>query len=127
MKREILFRGFGLTSNEWVEGDLIHGVGIKSGSLYILPNKVNLAYVKNCDPLDGVQVHPDSVGQFTGLMDCNGAKIFEGDKLHRLLNVHFTVVFQNSKWIAIPKTDSDLYLDASQFKECEITGNTFKP
>lgn len=74
--REILFRGKDKDGN-WVEGDLIHGVGYyKSGKLFILPIKYNLAYVPNCDPLDGVEVIHETVGQFTGLLDKNGVKGF---------------------------------------------------
>lgn len=81
MNREILFRGKCAQSGEWVEGDLIHGIGNKQGNIYILPNKTNLAYVKHCDPLDGVRVDIKTVGQFTELLDKNGKKIFENDLL----------------------------------------------
>lgn len=67
--RYIKFRGKDILSGDLVYGDLIHEVGSKNGRMYILPTVVNLAYVKNCHPLDGVEVDPETVGQFTGLFD----------------------------------------------------------
>ena len=67
MKREILFRGKSIDNGEWVEGT-IHFNG-----KYILSNKHRNNYH------EWVEIIPETVGQYTGIDDREGDKIFEGD------------------------------------------------
>ena len=59
-KREILFRGKENPSGEWIEGFLV-------GNCHI------------GDWVTATPVHSKTVGQFTGLTDKNGKKVFEND------------------------------------------------
>lgn len=62
--REILFRGRRIDNEEWIEGDLAHSHGRTYCGFYFETIS---------------QVDPATVGQFTGLKDKNGKRIFEGD------------------------------------------------
>ena len=70
MKREILFRGKTINTGEWVES-----ITISNGTIKM---KKNLVYIK-IEEGKWAGVIPESVGQFIGLTDKKGVKIFEGD------------------------------------------------
>ena len=76
--REILFRGKRIDSGEWVNGSFcmdateqLYGCSGADGFIR--------RYITEKREMNMFEVERETVGQFTGLTDCNGVKIFEGD------------------------------------------------
>ncbi|MBO5163225.1 MAG: hypothetical protein J6B75_02100 [Ruminococcus sp.] len=105
MKREILFRGKKIVNGEWVEGNLFH----HSEQRFIAGNNRN------------TEVIPETVGQYTGLTDRNGVKIFEGDIVKR--KGTFYEVKYSTELTSFLAFSSNGFFNPVVFQNCEVIGN----
>ena len=105
--RDYLFRGKS-RSGKWVYGSLI----ASEGNTYIFEDD-SWTFISEIDGTNDGNVRyviPESVGQYTGLKDKNGKKIFEGD----LLSINGSkeenticpeVVFNDFQWVCVIRND----------------------
>jgi len=130
--REIKFRGKRVDNGEWVYGYYFEGF---TGIPYILVLHDHILGMT-----EFYEVDPSTVGQYTGLKDKNGRKIYKGD----IVKTHYKnaqkadfveqVVFENGKFCALkeiregkmwsPLPDGIAHiLKEVYMSECEVIGN----
>lgn len=109
--REILFRGK-TEKGEWVYGDLLHPDNCGNG--YSIEDFTK--YKNNC-----FDVIPETVGQYTGLTDKNGKRIFEGDIVKGTF-YGYPMPFENYVFVIGWQEDVAGY-KANYFENVEVIGN----
>ena len=101
--REIMFRGKRLQGGEWVEGYFLKSdINKKERE----SGKATLIFTPDCDTFimvpechNSFMVVSDTVGQYTGMKDKNGKRVFEGDILSLRTGRPHVVRFEDGAFV----------------------------
>ena len=122
-RMEYKFRGFNATGQKgWVYGDLVHN------------QKVTRTGLEPRVMVGGYEVVPESVGLRSGLTDCNGNDIYDGDIVQWSKDgKKYLVVFRSGMFYASVEEFNKgvyggfpLWVLCEEEKPCKVIGNIFE-
>ena len=132
LKRDIVFRGKRVDNGQWVEGfysNLYNEEKCEEQSIITYQNfyAADMSYPYPSVNTVEAEVDPETVGQFTGMTDKNGTKIFEGDIVKEQYKSHEIIynVYWDEDYFAfrVKSKDYSYYLDELVPSNSEVIGN----